>query len=136
MKKALTFCIAMILCICMAATSAYALHYTGLNNSLPAHREVHVACETKTTTNRYAAVNTGEGYPNPGQLIGPTYLMWDVVLDPHYVVIDATIGKNDRDSHYIYDDRLNVGATYCLYLRNTTSINATYGLTYSVDATY
>ena len=113
-----------LLSICISMASAYALHYTGINNQLPANTDKYIVGETKATANRYIAINTREGYPNPGQLIGPTYLKWDVTLDPHYVVIDATIGKADRDSHYIYDDRLSIGADYfpsMLQIRNLAS---------------
>ncbi len=134
-KKVVAF-VLLVLCVMLVGiTNVYAVVYSGTGNFLAAGSETPwMMSEKKTSGTRYVAVNTREGYPNPGQLIGPSYLRWDVAIHPHYVVINKTIGKNTRSSSYIYEDRYVPGAYYDLSLTNTTAINATWGLTYTCNA--
>lgn len=132
--------IVLVICamvLSLFGASAFALGYTGIDNSL-APGEYDDYIDRKTTEGRYAAVNTTEGYPNPGQLIGPSSLLWHCVhpAEGDWIIENGHIGKNSRSSVYIYDDLYSVGANYIFYIENDSSINATYGMTYSVNATY
>lgn len=135
MKKGICLLIAVLLCLSVGMTSALATVYTGTGLSLPKGQELCPVFETKATTNRYTAVNTGEGYPNPGQLIGPTYLTWSVEAFASWPVWRATIGKNSRSSKAIPVDMLVTGEDFYLWMYNQSSVNATYGLTFTADAT-
>ncbi len=121
----------------MLSTSVYALGYTGKGNKLsPGENDFY--SDKKTSAGRYAAVNTTEGYPNPGQLIGPATLLWQCAHpgEGDWVIDDGRIGKNTRSSVYIFDDLYSEGTYYYFYIENDSSVNATYGMTYSVNSTY
>lgn len=136
-KRFLATVIAVIMLLTLCITSAYALGYTGVGNFLTARGDYDQYSDTKTSAGNYAAVNTGESYPNPGQLIGPTSLAWECVeMTEGRYVADRRIGKNARDSAYIALEMRYVGAPYLFYIINDSSVNATYGLTYSINATY
>lgn len=139
-KQIVTAIVAVIMVFMLGITSVCALGYTGTNNVLvPGDSDTY--SDAKTSTGRYVAVNTKEGYPNPGQLIGPSSLKWicyfivEEFNEGLWVHTGRRMYPNSRDSVWLYDDQLAVGSNYYFIVENDSSVNATYGMTYSANAT-
>lgn len=135
-KRLMAVALVIALVAGLGVTSALALGYTGTGNKLSASGGYATYGETKTTAGRYNAVNTGEAPPNPGQLVGPSSLRWDVsIYSGSYAAYNQRIGKNSRSSSYIYDDSYAPNTSYVFFITNDSSTSATYGMTYTCNAT-